>query len=498
VAEVNDNGEVTIDGEFVGKIEGFRFRPDKGAGAAEDKTIKTAALQALAPQFHLRADRFYNAPDTEIDFTEQGGLMWGSAAIGKLTAGPDGLRPQVEVFVDDVAGPEVVQKVQRRLQHFIDRKVASLFEPLIALQKDETLAGLARGFAFRMVESFGVLPRAEVMEEVKALDQDARAVLRKHGIRFGQYTIFLPLLLKPAPTRLRLVLWSLQRNLSEFPESPPPGLVTIPVEQGAPQGADTMSGYRNAGSRAIRIDMLERLADMLRAEDSRSGFEAKADMLSITGMTLEQFAELMQGLGYATEKGERPKVKAVDKVIPDSVQTETETEEVGTVEEPQTAEPISDTPVMDRGRGEDAAGAVTDETEPAEPADIPKEISDIEAEGLAPIAEEAAQEPEVGTNIPETPAEEIPVGTAPDANVTGPEMESYYLFSWARAPRGDRGPRRDGGKPQAKKGPRGKKPGPKGAAPKTQSFSAKPPRKEKQIDPDNPFAAALMGLKDNK
>jgi ATP-dependent RNA helicase SUPV3L1/SUV3 len=114
---------------------------------AEAKTIKTAALQALAPQFHLRADRFYNAPDTEIDYTEQGGLMWGSSAVGKLVAGADALKPRVEVFVDDVAGPEVAEKVQRRLQHFIDRKVAALFEPLLNLGRDEALTGLARGLA---------------------------------------------------------------------------------------------------------------------------------------------------------------------------------------------------------------------------------------------------------------------------------------------------------------------------------------------------------------
>ena len=160
VAEVNETGEVTVEGEFVGKLEGFRFRADKGAGGAEEKAIKSAALQALAPQFHLRADRFYNAPDTEIDFTEQGGLMWGSAAVGKLVAGADALKPQVEVFVDDVAGPEVAEKVQRRLQHFIDRKVAALFEPLMNLSRDETLNGLAKGFAFQMVENLGVIPRA--------------------------------------------------------------------------------------------------------------------------------------------------------------------------------------------------------------------------------------------------------------------------------------------------------------------------------------------------
>lgn len=452
VAEVNDTGKVTIEGEFVGKLDGFRFSQDKGAGAAEAKTIKTAALQALAPQFHLRADRFYNAPDTEIDYTEQGGLMWGTAAVGKLVAGADALKPQVEVFVDDVAGPEVAEKVQRRLQHFIDRKVAALFEPLLNLGRDEELTGLARGFAFQIVEKMGVLPRASVADDVKALDQDARGALRKHGIRFGQFTIFMPLLLKPAPTRLRLVLWSLANGLDIFPESPPPGLVTIPVEKGGTAGADTMSGYRNAGERAIRIDMLERLADMLRSEDSRGGFEAKADMLSITGMTLEQFSDLMQGLGYKGEKGERAKVKATPEIRPDEVPApdETETTVETDVEVPAQAEAVVDSPV--------------------------------ETEATATV------EPEAGA-----PAEV--------------EMETFYTFTWSRPARGNPRPARTDAKPQGdargKGKPQGKggnnKRGNKGPREdKAKNFSARPPKPEKKIDPDNPFAAALMGLKTGK
>ena len=475
VAEVSDTGEVTVEGEFVGKLDGFRFRADKGAGGAEEKTIKTAALQALVPQFHLRADRFYNAPDTEIDFTEQGGLMWGASAVGKLVAWQDPLKPQVEVFVDDVAGPEVVQKVQRRLQHFIDRKVAALFEPLLALSKDETLNGLARGFAFQMVENFGIIPRARVTEDVKSLDQDARGALRKHGIRFGQFTIFMPLLLKPAPTRLRLVLWSLSKGLSEFPEAPPPGLVTIPVDAGAPEGADTMSGYRNAGTRAIRIDMLERLADMLRSENSRSGFEAKADMLSITGMTLEQFADLMGGLGYHAEKEERSKVKPVTEVMP------------------KAGEAKADTPVMDANAAPE--GAITESPAP----DTTAEIADA---GVAPIAETPVEIPEVAAALPETPAEEILPGTAPDADVAEVEMEVFYTFTWGRPARNTGNPRRSNDKPRGKGKPsqgKGRKGGPKGdKGNKAQNFSARPPKKEKAIDPDNPFAAALMGLKDSK
>ncbi|MDE4145255.1 MAG: helicase-related protein [Pseudophaeobacter sp. bin_em_oilr2.035] len=497
LAEVNDKGEVTVEGEFVGRLEGFRFSPDKGAEGAEAKALKSASLQALAPHFHLRADRFYNAPDTEIDFTEQGGLMWGDSAIGKLVAGADPLTPGVQVFVDDAAGTEVAQKVERRLQHFISRKVQSLFEPLLNLQKDEELNGLARGFAFRMVEALGLLPRHTVAQEVKDLDQDARGALRKHGVRFGQFTIFMPLLLKPAPTRLRLVLWSLANGLQDFPEAPPPGLVTVPALKDAPQGYDTMSGYREAGERMIRIDMLERLADMLRAEDSRGGFEAKPDMLSITGMTLEQFADLMQGLGYRAEKGEREKVKPADAVVA------------------ETGTPAAGQPVMDAAADAENTPAAAPAGEGAAPAaDVVPEAAAIADEGVAPIAETgsdaAAEEP-----VPEVAENETPVGEAADTSVEAPEVEVFYTFTWGGRARqgGNRGQRRGQqgqdtrgnagggkGKPRgAKGGAGGGKPGgKKGGRPQQQggkTYSARPPKKEKKIDPDNPFAAALMGLK---
>ena len=463
LAEVNDKGEVTVEGEFVGRLEGFRFNPDKSAQGTEAKALKAASLQALAPQFHLMTDRFYNAPDTEIDFTEQGGLMWGEHAVGKLVAGPEPMKPMIEVFVDEAAGEEVAQKVERRLQHFVTRKVAALFEPLMNLQKDEEVTGLARGFAFRMVEALGVLPRAAVAQEVKDLDQDARGALRKHGIRFGQFTIFMPLLLKPAPTRLRLVLWSLANGLSEFPEAPPPGLVTVPAAKDAPEGADTMSGYRASGERAIRIDMLERLADMLRSEDSRGGFEAKADMLSITGMTLEQFADLMQGLGYNAEKGERVKVKAAP-----------------------------ETTAEDKA-GEDKAGEDKTGDVKAEEAEAASEAS-AETDTVSGDAVEAA----------EATAEEKPEESAAETSEepAEPEMEVFFTFTWGRARQGgQRQPRREqagGGKGKPRQGGKPKGKGKPGGRPQQggKNFSARPPKKEKQIDPDNPFAAALMGLKD--
>jgi ATP-dependent RNA helicase SUPV3L1/SUV3 len=480
VAEVNDKGEVTVAGEFVGRLEGFRFKQDATASTDEAATLRQAAFAALKPEFHLRADRFYNAPDTELDFTEQGGLMWGTQAMGKLIKGAEPARPTVEAFVDEEAGPDVADKVRRRLQHFIDRKVAANFEPLLAMSRDETLTGLARGFAFRLVEGLGVIPRDTIANEVKDLDQEARGALRKHGVRFGQFTVFLPALLKPAPTRLRLVLWSLWNGLDEFPESPPPGLVTIPNIAAVPKMHYTLAGYHPAGARAIRIDMLERLADILRTKDSRAGFEATPDMLSITGMTLEQFSDLMGGLGYKGEKAERAKVKAAPVPVP--------------------VDP--DAPIQPIPEGESAFVQPDPEAAP-----------EMEAFYTFTWAPKPRPRPERPARAPR------PEGEAPKSD-RGPREN--------RGPRPDRGPRKDaeprkegearperaphsdrnarpegehhrndkrdhkghGGKPGGKPG-HGKR---DDRDNKAKSFESRPPRPEKPIDPDNPFAV-LMALK---
>lgn len=437
VAEVNKDGEVRVDDQFIGKLEGFRFRLDPKASGDEAKTLRAAGVAALKPEFSLRADRMYNAPDSEFDLTEQGGLMWGTDAVGKLVKGADVLTPQVEVFVDDEAGVEVAEKVKRRLSHWLGRRIDALFEPLLALKNDETLTGLAKGIGFQLVEALGVIERQAIANDVKSLDQDGRGLLRKHGIRFGQYTIFQTAVLKPAPTRLRLVLKSLFDGLDEFPEAPPPGLVTVPAAASAPDGYFTQAGYRRAGERAIRIDMLERLADLIRSEDSRGGFEATADMLSLTGLSHEQFSELMTGMGYHSEAGEREKVKAASKI-----------------------ESVSAT-----------AEEASVKAEEAELVETPKTTPDTDDASTVAM---------------------VPPTASPDAS-EGPEMETFYVFTWKPKPRSNRQQNKDaptGKRSQGK--PKGGKRRDKQAGPK--KFSSGGPKKAKEVDPDNPFAA-LMALK---
>ncbi|MEM6421402.1 MAG: helicase-related protein, partial [Pseudomonadota bacterium] len=419
VAEVNENGDVTVEGEFAGRLNGFRFTADESAVGAEMKVLQAASVSALQAEFNRRADKLYNAPDGEIALTEQGGIMWQTDAVGALEKGDSVLAPTIRVFVDDMAEPSVVEKVQRRLSHWLDRQIKARFEPMLAMQADETVTGLARGVGFQLGEALGVIPRRDIADDIKALGQDERGFLRKHGVRFGQHHVFMPLLLKPAPTRLRLVLWGLWEGFEEIPAPPPPGQVTVAIEEGLPPGYWTKAGYRDCGARALRIDMLERLADLLRPMDARAGFEATPDMLSITGCTLEQFADLMAGLGFEGTRGERP--KPVRAAAPTTTADEAATAPEQAETDAAPPSPETDTPSSPSDTEPTPAATDVDATPPAPQAEAPgpepaPEIAQAASEAPGAPPEPQAEAPVLQAEAPVLQAEapaEVPVSQPP-------------------------------------------------------------------------------------
>ena len=443
----------------------------------------------------------------------------------------------MEPFVDDDAEPAIAEKVKRRLGHWLDRRIAQHFAPLVALRDDESLTGMARGIAFRLVEALGVLPRGEIAEEVKGLDQDSRATLRKHGVRFGQHTVFLPLLLKPAPTRLRLVLWSLKQGFDVFPEAPPPGLVTVPAVPGAPAGYYPRAGYRLAGERAVRIDMLERLADMVRALDARAGFEATPEMLSITGLSLEQFAKLMQGLGYRATEGTRPKRRpapaeapAADAgTAPAEAAAEAEAGDAGTAP----AEPVAEPEARRRGRAcrggrgtrsrrrrgrslpsrsrkpKPRPPAIPSRTRRSPRCRFPPTPTSRRRSRptcrrrSSPTCRSRTPRTSPSRSRPRSPSATRRRSCEPAAEASPEEVETFYVFVRAQRPRHERPEarpeRKRPGKPPPKRAPRSAAAGEAdkgqdGAREPKRPDKKPPPRPQKPIDPDNPFAA-LMALK---
>ena len=92
--------------------------------------------------------------------------------------------------------------MQERLNTWIAELIGERLKALAEVDAAQDIAGLARGIAFRLKENLGVLRRESVAEEIRSLDQPARAQLRKYGVRFGAFNIYFPTLLKPASSEL--------------------------------------------------------------------------------------------------------------------------------------------------------------------------------------------------------------------------------------------------------------------------------------------------------
>ena len=329
-ADIGADGAIMVENHYVGRLKGFRFSPDANAEAQgiHGKTARNAAAHVLGKEFTMRARRVASAKTDAFKLTRQGRILWRDEEIARLDPGEDPLKPQVVLLADDtLTGPDK-ERVQHRLDTWIGEIIGERLKPLIELSSAEDLSGMARGIAYRLKEGLGILERQTVAEDVRSLDQNARAQLRKYGVRFGAFNIFLPLLLKPAAGELRLALWGLKHagehnlTLETLPEPPKAGRTSVVADPALPPAYYRATGYHLCGTRAVRTDILERLSDLIRpliawkpgggsarpkGSTGDGGFVVIPEMLSILGCSAEELSGVLRALGFHAERKTPPK-----------------------------------------------------------------------------------------------------------------------------------------------------------------------------------------------
>jgi len=536
-AEITDGGDVVVEGQHVGILHGFRFTPDSRAEGTEQKAIRAAAMKALASEIDARAEKLGKAANEEFVLTSDGSIRWQGELVGRLIASDDMLKPGVMVLSDEQLTGANLETVRNRLALWISNRVETLLQPLTDLSKAEDLEGIARGIAFRLVENSGIVDRRDVAEDVRQLDQDARAGLRKYGVRFGAYHIFVPALLKPAPSELLAGLWALYASardggsdlrdnpgLVDLPHLSASGRTSLPVDPTYPKDLYRIVGFRICGGRAVRVDILERLADLIRPilswreatgdaaqkpdgvpEGGGGGFMVTVAMTSLLGCAGEDFASVLKSLGYRVDRKPAP-----ESASPAEVETPPAAE--AATDAPETSE--AETGEAETGEAETGTGAQPEATDASIEVDTVNEPADA------------------ATGATEATAEATAVATAGDkpAEAAAADSEPAFIEIWRPAgrsqgrdrrpanrgrgrgkPEGDGAGETDGKRPRQGKGGRSRRDGRDGRAPGGQDRPGgrgkpggqgkpggnrpnRPRPAEREPDPDSPFAA-LAGLK---
>jgi len=306
--KLDDSGGVSVGGETIGKLEGFRFTPADTAAGLEARALRAAAVKGLEGEFFTRARKLAFALETDITLSEHGRLWWDGAIVGRLAAGGTPLTPQVLLLADESLKGQPRDSVQQRLEEWVQSRIAAKLEALEALRlaietkagSQGALPGEARGIAHRLWENFGNLDFAR--SELKGDRGAVLRALKPLGVWFGRRAVYLPKLLRPEAAGLLALFWSIRQKLENVPVLPRAGLTSFVSD--APEGFLAAAGFRAFAGRAIRLDMLERLEDVLEQAlmDGTTTEALMPKLVSLLGCGNDELPPVLNALGWqATE-----------------------------------------------------------------------------------------------------------------------------------------------------------------------------------------------------
>ncbi|MCR9214371.1 MAG: helicase-related protein [Proteobacteria bacterium] len=490
-ASISDTGDVHVEGHFIGTLSGLRFNADTTLNNSEARTLRNIGNKAVAAEISTRAQNLAAASDEAFTLDPAGKILWQDVAIASLMKGDTFLRPKINLLASEQLNGPAQEAAQKRLSDWLAEQINTRLKPLVKLT-DLPLTGAARGIAFQVSENMGALPRYKLNDQIRNLDKKDYGRLKFGGLRVGYEHVFLPLLLKPDPTALRCLLWAVFEEKTEFPPLPPAGRVSFETDKSLHWTYYLTAGYAVFDGLAIRIDMLDRLAGMLR--------RASRGLLETESKPAPEKAEdtaATQAVSEDTADSSTETTAQISEASQDTAETATAEADTPEPEAPKTASDGSDSKEEEKSeaaqRSEPASEVESEETVATEVSG--EQSSDSEASANKASTENAdgkSSKKDLPRNLPFKPTHEMLslIGTTREQFTMILEKIGYEAKGEGEEIIYHRAPFK---KRQRKSGPPKRSRSKAENARPVKESKGKPARRksqtrEKEPDPDSPFA----------
>ncbi|GLV27849.1 hypothetical protein TomTYG75_03750 [Sphingobium sp. TomTYG75] len=331
--DVEQDGTVCVDGETIGRLDGFRFSVDPATRHQDRKMLLAAAERRLGRILRVKADELLGAPDTDFVLMDEPGqapgIGWQGNAVAALLVGPSLLAPEIRLDRGLLAlGQDVQKQVLTRLTSWVEAQKEKHLLPLVkmaASAADPAVPAVVRAVFAQLADAGGVMARIDLDSALNHLDKDQRHLLRRAGIDIGVLDIYHPGLLKPGAARWRAALLAARIAKPCLP-LPLPGLTLIPTGEKAEQMGARIAGFRGFDDQMLRIDMAERMARAAHEAIAKGeAFTAQSPQIVSLGLNEVAFLQLMRLAGFrpveaATEGGANWTFRGRQKARPDQQQ----------------------------------------------------------------------------------------------------------------------------------------------------------------------------------
>ena len=306
--QIIEEEKVMINQQYIGHLKGLKLELDFKADAldADIKSLKKAARQNVSPEIIKRISQIIDTGLIELkdDFK----IYWKNYPIAKLISGSDYLNPQIHLIIDEMIEYDEKLKLNTYLQKWINDKIKIELKSLLDLKNIKENNPELRALSYHLYENNGVVKRENVSTYLDKLNQEERKKLRKIGVKFGRYHIFLFKLFKPSSVSLRVILWKSfnKKNLNLFP--PTFGLNFLEEKEKINKDFMLLCGFEKFDKFFVRIDILERLFILIlnsNKDNKNNEIKLIPEMLNLLGSNKENFIKLLQNMGYKTYKKDK-------------------------------------------------------------------------------------------------------------------------------------------------------------------------------------------------
>ena len=305
--EILEKEKVFINDQYIGNLKGLKLQLDLKVDAldADIKSLKKAARQNVGPEI---INRIQQITDTGlIELKDDFKIYWRNDPIAKLTAGSDYLNPKIDLIIDEMIENNERHNLNDYLNKWIIKKIETELNSLIELKNIKEDNPELRALAYRLYENNGVIKRSNISEYLKKINQDDRKKLRKLGVKFGRYHVFLFKLFKPSSVSLRIILWKSYNN--NFLNLSPPtfGLNFLNEMRSANKDFMLLCGFEKFDDIYVRIDILERLFLLIfnSEKDDKKEVKVVPEMLNLLGCSKENFKKLLKKMNYKIYEKEK-------------------------------------------------------------------------------------------------------------------------------------------------------------------------------------------------
>ena len=294
IGGVTPEGQVVVEGENVGSLNGFRFKPDAADRGEDGRALLNAANRVLRQEIDSRVLLLTQAKHKEFGLVEGNRLTWNGVPVGALTKGSDWLKPCVEPLASALLDNRHRQVIRNRLQTWLDEEIRRKLLPLLQVRNTEGSPAL-RGLGYRLVENAGVLAKSDARRDLDTLTKTDRKALAKPGVKIGHDSLFVPQLMKGAGQRWRLLLWQLYFGERD---TPPERAPLLPVTKDTDAEWLRVVGYVIVGQHAIRLDKWEAFTAAAFNNVKDGTIAGTQELAALVGLGEEELPKLLKRLRF--------------------------------------------------------------------------------------------------------------------------------------------------------------------------------------------------------